>query len=1004
MVFVVLFVPNLEISKGHVADGHIKEAVRYLDLFKPIHSDTAVLIELLGNTPGDGVDLHAVDFAACRALREHTDKVTNAAAWFQKVTLTESHLLQRLIHGSDNDRRSIKGGQRAGTGSGIFVLVKQGFQFQIFAVTLVKAVGQTAPAYIPGQNFLFFGSGKPFFRFNAFQAADGGHVGGVFLTGGAVTQLVIRDAKVPARICRDFRVQGGEHHTLPFGFWRCKGYWFLFVRLFCNFSHIAICIHNLRRIFGALTVDLLIPFICLGHHNIKVQIGKVHVQIRQTFAGIFIDGFAVHPIHQTVGGQIRENLHRMLAVGGGTVRKIYMGEIGIICALVKDILTVFVNELSCFFQFCGKIGLFWFFAQQLSLDIIRRVLCVALAAAGGVLGKANIQQLVRHFVTVLLQIPGDLIPANLLGGLFFRQIPEAFHTKLQVNGDFFLRVGIVQIGLERCQNTGSLIRLMELTSQLFQCDGIRFTQLQIVPVVIGVKLLIEMQQLCRKIPVRVVCRRCDDRLQLFSFPEQGEGAVSERRQVFKATLARAVRPILLCRGFPDRHHHLIDRFHLFWVIQLWLDHLNRVIEVKAVRIRMGLILGYTVKEMINVPCKLSFFIGRDIRQLLLRHITVCTNQLGYPLFHLRPRQKDLIIGLKQVILAGVRNAFTVVVLVKAHPAMAADAVFVFQEVHPFLLTVVLQEIGVYTEFAVLDIAASDQQLVNLIFRNKLLWGCVHRSRSRERNRFTQQPLQALQQFAGTVIVKPEQFSVFGKCRAEGGQFHDDILDGCAICQHPGKPGVHIRIACACIMHCLYRWHISGFTGFFRKITYKMQKAFRQCFFLHAVGSVHNRLWHIAPQFQQFPDALGCVFPGEDGRMVYGRGSAIGDAQTVFIEPDRIGAGAKEKAFAVPAIFLLQKSGVLFQRVVLGEIRIDTLQTVRLIAAETQCRIYDLLGKRWSCKDGHLRCFIRRWSVERRQVKETHLLAVHIFRRRDLRIDEVFFFLNKLSCPSGNHRP
>ena len=169
-----------------------------------------------------------------------------------------------------------------------------------------------------------------------------------------------------------------------------------------------------------------------------------------------------------------------------------MREIGIICALVKDLLTVFVNEPFGFFQFCGESGLLWFFAQQFTLDIIRRVLCVTLAAVGGVLGNANIQQLVRHFVTVILQIPGDLLSANLLGGFFFRQLPETFHIKLQVNGDFFLRVGIVQIGLERCQNTGSLIRLMELTNQLFQCVGIRFTQLQIVPVVVWIKLLIEM--------------------------------------------------------------------------------------------------------------------------------------------------------------------------------------------------------------------------------------------------------------------------------------------------------------------------------------------------------------------------------------------------------------------------------------------------------------------------------------------------------------------------------
>ena len=147
-------------------------------------------------------------------------------------------MLQCLIHDPDDDWGGVKGGQRAGAGSGIFVLVKQGFQFQIFAVTLVKAVGQTAPAYILGQHFLLLQGSQTVLGFDLFQAADGGHIGGVFLTGSAVAQLIVCDPEVPARICRDFRVQGGEHHTLPFGLRRGKGCWFFFFRLFscrlCN--------------------------------------------------------------------------------------------------------------------------------------------------------------------------------------------------------------------------------------------------------------------------------------------------------------------------------------------------------------------------------------------------------------------------------------------------------------------------------------------------------------------------------------------------------------------------------------------------------------------------------------------------------------------------------------------------------------------------------------------------------------------------------------------------
>ena len=155
VVFVVFLIPHLKVAKRHIADGHIKEAVGHLHLFKAIHGNAAVLIELLRNPPADGVDFHTVDFAVCHAVRQHTDEVANAAGRFQNVSLPEAHLLQCLVHSPDDDRGSVKGGKGTGSGGGIFVLVKQSFQLQIFAVTLIKAVSQTAPAHIPGEDFLF---------------------------------------------------------------------------------------------------------------------------------------------------------------------------------------------------------------------------------------------------------------------------------------------------------------------------------------------------------------------------------------------------------------------------------------------------------------------------------------------------------------------------------------------------------------------------------------------------------------------------------------------------------------------------------------------------------------------------------------------------------------------------------------------------------------------------------------------------------------------------------
>ena len=125
VVFVVFLIPYFEIAKRHIADGHIKEAVRHLHLFKAIHGNAAVLIELLCDPSADGVDFHTVDFAVRHAVRQHTDEVANTAGRFQNISLPEAHLRKCLVHSPDDDRGGVKGGKGTGSGGGIFVLGKQ---------------------------------------------------------------------------------------------------------------------------------------------------------------------------------------------------------------------------------------------------------------------------------------------------------------------------------------------------------------------------------------------------------------------------------------------------------------------------------------------------------------------------------------------------------------------------------------------------------------------------------------------------------------------------------------------------------------------------------------------------------------------------------------------------------------------------------------------------------------------------------------------------------------
>ena len=62
----------------------------------------------------------------------------------------------------------------------------------------IKAVCQTAPAHIPGQNLLFLCCGRAVLCRQFMQQVDGGYVVGIPFAGGANTQQVICDAVVDA--------------------------------------------------------------------------------------------------------------------------------------------------------------------------------------------------------------------------------------------------------------------------------------------------------------------------------------------------------------------------------------------------------------------------------------------------------------------------------------------------------------------------------------------------------------------------------------------------------------------------------------------------------------------------------------------------------------------------------------------------------------------------------------------------------------------------------------
>ena len=217
VVLVVPLILYLEIPKGDVAHGHIKEAVGHLYGFKTVYGNTGVLVKLPRNPPGNGIQLHAIGFAARHFRREQAQEIAGAARWLQDVALGKAHLSESLVDSPDDYGRRVKGGEGAGSGRRVFLRIQQGFQLLIVGAGFLKTVRKAAPAHIAGQDFLFFGRGQPFLRFDLLQRADGGSIGRVFLAGGAMAQGVIGNTEIMALVPGSLWVQSREGNALTSG-------------------------------------------------------------------------------------------------------------------------------------------------------------------------------------------------------------------------------------------------------------------------------------------------------------------------------------------------------------------------------------------------------------------------------------------------------------------------------------------------------------------------------------------------------------------------------------------------------------------------------------------------------------------------------------------------------------------------------------------------------------------------------------------------------------------
>ena len=111
VVLVVPLIQHLEIPKGDVAHGHIKKAGPGIcTVSKAVYGNAGVLVKLPRNPPGNGIQLHAIGFAARHICGEQAKENCRCRRMAPKCCpLGKAHLGQGLIDSPDDHRRRVKG-------------------------------------------------------------------------------------------------------------------------------------------------------------------------------------------------------------------------------------------------------------------------------------------------------------------------------------------------------------------------------------------------------------------------------------------------------------------------------------------------------------------------------------------------------------------------------------------------------------------------------------------------------------------------------------------------------------------------------------------------------------------------------------------------------------------------------------------------------------------------------------------------------------------------------
>ena len=107
--FRICLIENAIVAERHITDCQIHVIVREHSLFKALHTNVRIGIEVLCNISGDVIQLHHGEALDINIRRHSSGEVTYTGGGFHNSPALESHSFQAVIDSTNNAYFSIVG-------------------------------------------------------------------------------------------------------------------------------------------------------------------------------------------------------------------------------------------------------------------------------------------------------------------------------------------------------------------------------------------------------------------------------------------------------------------------------------------------------------------------------------------------------------------------------------------------------------------------------------------------------------------------------------------------------------------------------------------------------------------------------------------------------------------------------------------------------------------------------------------------------------------------------